>query len=64
MEVPRAGVKLELQLPAYAIVTAMPDLSHICDLRHISWQGQVLNPLISARGRTHVLMDTGQVCYH
>ena len=32
MEVPRLGVKLELQLPAYA--TAMPDLSRVCDLHH------------------------------
>ena len=27
MEVPRLGVKFELQLPAYAIATAIPDLS-------------------------------------
>ena len=33
MEVPRLGVELELQLPAYttAIATAMPDLSHVRD---------------------------------
>ena len=34
MEVPRLGVKSELQLPAYATATAMPDLSRICDLHH------------------------------
>ena len=34
MEVPRLGVELELQLLAYAIAIAMPDLSHICDLSH------------------------------
>ena len=28
MEVPRLGVKLELQLPAYATATATLDLSH------------------------------------
>ena len=27
MEVPRLGVESELQLPAYATATAMPDLS-------------------------------------
>ena len=25
--------------------TAMPDLSHICNLHHSSWQRQILNPL-------------------
>ena len=33
-EVPRLRVEWELQLPAYATATAVPDLSHICDLRH------------------------------
>jgi len=32
MEVPRLGVKLELQLPAYTTATATPDPSCICDL--------------------------------
>ena len=32
MEVPRLGGQLELQLPAYATVTATSDLSHVCDL--------------------------------
>ena len=36
MEVPRLGVTLELQLSAYAIATAMPDLSCVCDLQR-SW---------------------------
>ena len=34
MEVPRLGVELELQLPAYATATATWDLSCICDLHH------------------------------
>ena len=38
MKVPRLGVKLELQLPAYATGTAMPDLSCTCDLQHSSQQ--------------------------
>ena len=33
MEVPRLGVKLKLQLHAYATVTAMQNLNHICDLQ-------------------------------
>ena len=49
MEVPRPGVKLELQLPAYSTATATPDPSHICDLQHSSWQRWVLNPLSEAR---------------
>ena len=58
MEVPRLGVKSELQLPTYNRATATPDLSHVCDLHHGSWQGQILNPLSEARDQTHVLMDT------
>ena len=57
MEVPRLQVESELQLPAYTVAIAMPDPSHICDLRRI------LNPLNKARDRTHILTDTGQVCY-
>ena len=34
IEVLRIGVELELQLLAYTTATAMPDLSHICDLCH------------------------------
>ena len=46
MEVPRLGVKSELQPPAYAIATAtaMPDPS-CCDLHQSSWQCQILNLL-------------------
>ena len=49
MEVPRLGVESELQLLACAIATAMPDLSHLCDLHHSSQQCQMLNPLSEAR---------------
>ena len=38
MEVPRLGVKSELQLPAYTTAPEMPDPSHICDLHHSSRQ--------------------------
>ena len=36
IEVPRLGVKLELQLLAYATATVTQDLSCICDLHHSS----------------------------
>ena len=63
MEVPRPGVKLELQLPAYATVTAMADPSCVCHLPHISWECQILNPLSKARARTFILMDTSWIRY-
>ena len=49
MEVPRLGVKSELQLLANATATATPDLSHVCDLHHSSQQRQILNPLFDSR---------------
>ena len=49
MEVPRLGVELELQLQAYTIAVAIPDLSRICDLCHSLQQCQILNPLSEAR---------------
>ena len=64
MEDPRLGVKLELQLPATATVTAMPNLSCTWDLHHSSWQHQISNPPSEARDWTCVLMDTSQVRYH
>ena len=36
MEVPRLGVQSELQLLVYTTATAMPHLSHVCDLHHSS----------------------------
>ena len=65
MEVPRLGVKLELQPLVYTTATATPDLSHECDLHHSSWQHRILNPLSEeARGQTHVFVDTSRVHYH
>ena len=49
MEVPRLGVKSELQLLAYAATTATPELSCICEVQCSLWQGQILNPLSEAR---------------
>ena len=63
MEVPRLGVELELQLPAYPTATATPDPSHACHLHHSLHQCQTLNPLREARDQTHILMDTERVRY-
>ena len=63
MELPRLGVSLELQLPAYTTATAAWDLSHICDLYHNSWQHGILSPLCLTRARTLILMNTSQIGY-
>ena len=64
MEVPRLGVKSELQLPAYATATATRDPSHIFDPHHSSQQSWILNPLNEAREWTCIHMDTSWGCYH
>ena len=64
MGVPRLGVEWKLQLPIYTTATAMPDLSHVCDLCHSSRHCWILNPQSKAWDQTHVLMDTSQVHYH
>ena len=56
MEVPRLGVKLELQLLAYTTVTATSDPSRVCNLHYSSWQHLTLNQLSEARDRTQNLM--------
>ena len=61
---PRLGVELELQLPAYAMATAMGDLSRICNLHHSSRQCLILNPLGEARDRPRILMDPSRVHDH
>ena len=61
MEVPRLGVKSELQLLAFATATAAPDLSCICDLCRSSQQRQSLKPLSEARDPTLILMDASQI---
>ena len=63
MEVPRLGVKSELQLPAYTTATASQDPSHVCDIHHSSRQPWILNPLREARDWTHLLLDAGRVSY-
>ena len=64
MELPRLGVKLELQLPAYATATATQDLSHVCSQHHSSQQHHIPNPLSVDWDRTHILKDTSQIHFH
>ena len=49
MEVPRLGFDSELPLRPTPLLS--------------SWQHWILNPLSKAGDRTHVLMDTGRVCF-
>ena len=64
MEVPKLGVTLELQLPAYATATATRDPSHVCYLHHSSRQCWILSPLSEAGDRTCILMDPSWMCFH
>ena len=43
IDIPRLGIKSDLQLLAYATATARPDLSHICDLHYSSLQCRILD---------------------
>ena len=63
MEVPRLGVESELQLPAYSIAIAMPELSPVCNPHNSSWKYQIINPLSKARYQTCVLMDTSRILF-
>ena len=63
MEIPRLGVELELQRPAYTTATATRDLSCICKLHHSPWQCWILEPLSEARDQTQVLMETSRICF-
>ena len=58
MEVPGLGVELELQLPAFATATAMPEPNRVCNLSHSLQQCWILNPLSEARNQTCILRDT------
>ena len=63
MEVPRLGVKWELQLPAHTTATVTQDLTRVCDLYHSSQQRWILNLLSEARDPTLILMDAGGFRY-
>ena len=58
MEIPRLGVKLELQLPAYITATATSDPSCTCGIHCRLQQHWILHPLNAVRDQTHILMDT------
>ena len=57
MEVPRLGVKSELQLQTCTTAMATQDPSHICDLRPSLGQHQILNLLSKVRDQTHILTE-------
>ena len=57
-QVPRPGIKQELQPRVYTTATTTGDLSRICNL-HRRWKPrQILHPPSKARDQTHILMDT------
>ena len=64
MVLPRLGVQLELQPPAYTTAAATQDLSHICKLHHSSRQCWILNPLSKARDQTHNFMVPSWIRFH
>ena len=57
VDVPRLGVKLKLQLPAYATATATPDGSEL----HLRPILQLLATLSEARDPTYILMGASRV---
>ena len=57
MELPRLGVQLELQLPAYATAAALPDLTGSATYTAAHQQYQILNPLSGARDQTQIPTD-------
>ena len=61
VEVPRLGVKLELQLWARTTATAMHESSCICNPHHSSQQCQIPDPLSEGRDWTRILMDTSWI---
>ena len=63
LEIPRLQVQLELQLLAYATVTATSDPSHICNLHHSSPQCWILNPLSKAKNQTLNLVVLSGICF-
>ena len=64
MEVPRLGVKSELQLPACATAAGTRDPSCICKLHCSSQLCQILNPVSKARNQTYVLRNTSRIHFH
>ena len=63
VEGPRLGAELVLQLPATATVTAIQDLSLVCDLHSSSWQHRIPGPLSEGREWTCILTDICWICF-
>ena len=61
VEVPRLGVKSELQLLVCTTATATRGLSRVCNLHYSSQQHQILNSLREARDQTCIFMDTSWI---
>ena len=61
MEVPRLGVKSELQLSAHATARAMPDSKCICSICCCLRQHWIFNLLNKTREQTPILMRTSWV---
>ena len=64
MEFPRLGVESELQLPAYATATAMPNPSCVCVLHHSSQQCWIFNPLSKAMSSWILVRFVNAVSLH
>ena len=64
MEVPRLGVKSELQVQAYTATTVIQDLRRIRGLYQSSKQCQILNSLGKTRYGTSKHMDIRRICHH
>ena len=65
MEVPRLGVKLELQLSGYTTAVATQDPSRFCNLHPSLQQPHIPDPVSEARDQTHILTDTSLcICFH
>ena len=54
---------IEAVAQAYTRATAMPDLSHVCDVHHSSQQCRILNPSSKARDQTCNLMVPSWICF-
>ena len=64
MEVPRLGVKLELQLLTSTTATAMQHPSWSAAYTTDQSSARSFNPVSKAEGKTFIPMDTSQVRYH
>ena len=64
MEVPRLGVRSELQLPACTTATAVQDASRVCALHHSSRQRRILNPRSEVRDQAHSVVVPSWIRFH